>query len=207
MSRLPLAERRAQLVQAALAVAIRDGIEAATVRAVAAEAGVSLGVVHYCFDDKDELLREVGKAITTKNVRRIQFPAHERADARAALGAAFTGVWDSILENRGAQLLGFELMTTALRNPELRAVATVQLGHDSAMAEQVLTEVAARAGIEWTVPVGRLARLCVTSINGVALAWLIDDDDGAARAALGSFVEHVASYAGPVGGAVGGASG
>ena len=63
MDRLPMAERRAQLVRAALTVASRDGIEAATVRAIAAEAGVSLGVVHYCFEDKNELLREVGEAV------------------------------------------------------------------------------------------------------------------------------------------------
>ena len=63
MDRLPMAERRAQLVRAALTVASRDGIEAAAVRAIAAEAGVSLGVVHYCFEDKNELLREVGEAV------------------------------------------------------------------------------------------------------------------------------------------------
>ena len=61
MDRLPILERRAQLVRAALVVATRDGFEAATVRAIAAEAGVSLGVVHYCFEDKDELLREVAR--------------------------------------------------------------------------------------------------------------------------------------------------
>ena len=36
MNRLPVAERREQLIEAALAVASRDGIDAATVRAVAA---------------------------------------------------------------------------------------------------------------------------------------------------------------------------
>ena len=67
MNRMPVAERREQLVEAALTVASRDGIEAATVRAVAAEAGVSLGVVHYCFQDKDELLRAMAHAITARN--------------------------------------------------------------------------------------------------------------------------------------------
>ena len=70
MNRLPVAERREQLIEAALAVASRDGIDAATVRAVAAEAGVSLGVVHYCFQDKDELLRAMAHAITSANLER-----------------------------------------------------------------------------------------------------------------------------------------
>ena len=53
--RMPVAERRDQLVEAALTVAASEGITAATVRRVAEQAGVALGVVHYCFDDKDEL--------------------------------------------------------------------------------------------------------------------------------------------------------
>ena len=64
MNRMPVAERREQLIEAAITVASRDGIEAATVRAVAAEAGVSLGVVHYCFQDKSELMRAMAHAIT-----------------------------------------------------------------------------------------------------------------------------------------------
>ena len=61
MNRMPVAERREQLIAAARAVASREGIDGTTVRAVAAEAGVSLGVVHYCFEDKDELLRAVAR--------------------------------------------------------------------------------------------------------------------------------------------------
>ncbi len=67
MNRMPVAERREQLIGAAITVASRDGIEAATVRAVAAEAGVSLGVVHYCFQDKSELMRAMAHKITAQN--------------------------------------------------------------------------------------------------------------------------------------------
>lgn len=203
MTRLPMAERRDQLVGAALAVAIRAGIEAATVRAVAAEAGVSLGVVHYCFKDKDELLREVGKAIAARCVDRVAFAAPRAAGARAALGVELGGVWDAIRANRGAQLLSFELTTSALRNAELRGVATGWLEHDSAVAEQVLSRAAAVAGVEWTVPVRELARLCVAAVNGVALAWLVDGDDAAANAALASFADHIGTHAQPAGSAGG----
>jgi len=199
MTRLPVAERRAQLVRAALAVASRDGIEAATVRAVAAEAGVSLGVVHYCFEDKDELLRAVGEAITAQVVERIEFTLPPGPDARAAIGAALGGVWDSIRENRGAQLLSFELTTSALRHPELRGVATAQLEHNLHAAQEVLAQAAAVASVEWTTPVRRLARLCVAALDGVALAWLVDGDDDAAYAALASFADHIATHAEPVG--------
>ncbi|WP_245664402.1 TetR/AcrR family transcriptional regulator [Nocardia grenadensis] len=50
------AQRRAQLADAVVAVAARAGLHAATIRAVAAEAGVSLRFVQYYFPTKAELL-------------------------------------------------------------------------------------------------------------------------------------------------------
>ena len=49
-------ERRCRIAEALWAVAERDGIAAATVRHVAAEAGVSVGQVQHYFSTKDEML-------------------------------------------------------------------------------------------------------------------------------------------------------
>lgn len=198
MPRLPMAQRRDQLVHAALTLAIREGIEAATVRAVAAEAGVSLGVVHYCFEDKDELLREVGLAITTQNAERIVFePSVTRPDARSAIGGAIELLWAGIRANRGAQLLSYELTTTSLRNPELRGVAAIQLEHNLDVAQHVLEQAGELSGAAWSVSVRGLARLSLAAVDGVSLAWLVDGDDDAARAALSSFADHIATFARP----------
>ncbi len=191
MDRLPMVERRAQLIQAALAVASRDGIEAATVRAIAAEAGVSLGVVHYCFEDKNELLREVGEAIAVQRVDRVVLPLAPVPDARTVIGAALATVWEAMRERRGAQLLSFELTTAALRNPELRGVATVQLERNLLAARELLDEAAAAAVVRWTVPTALLARLTVATLDGIALTWLVDNDTPAADQALSALTDHL----------------
>src|SRR5659263_751431 len=98
---------------ARLRVGCRDGIDAATVRAVAAEASVSLGVVHYCFLDKDELLRAVAAAITEQNVASIGYIA-PATDLRGLLESAVTNFWAGIIANRGEQLLSYELTTCLL---------------------------------------------------------------------------------------------
>lgn len=51
----PIADRRRQLIDAGLAVGEREGVAAVTARRVASEAGVSLGLVSYCFATKDDL--------------------------------------------------------------------------------------------------------------------------------------------------------
>ncbi len=54
--RMDPAVRRARIVDATLAVMLRKGLAATTVRDVAAEMGTSPGLVHHYFDTMDELL-------------------------------------------------------------------------------------------------------------------------------------------------------
>lgn len=48
-----------RLRDAALAVIVRQGVEAATTRAIAEEAGLNAAMIHYAFESKDDLLHEV----------------------------------------------------------------------------------------------------------------------------------------------------
>jgi AcrR family transcriptional regulator len=198
MNRLPVAERREQLIEAALAVASRDGIDAATVRAVAAEAGVSLGVVHYCFQDKDELLRAMAHAITAANLERSvgDLPPEDR-DPGAVIEDVIDALWAGIKDARGPQLLSYELTTSSLRNPELNQVAIEQYRGQWAAAEQVLDLVERSAHVGWSVPRAHLARTVVAVIDGFSLAWLVDGDSDAARNGLQGFGRYLATIAVP----------
>ncbi|ADG73581.1 transcriptional regulator, TetR family [Cellulomonas flavigena DSM 20109] len=198
MNRLPVAERREQLIEAALSVASREGIDGATVRAVAAEAGVSLGVVHYCFRDKDELLRAMAHTITERNLGRGVAEMPESASARDAIMGVPHELWSNIRATRGPQLLTYELTTTSLRHPELRQVGVDQYVVSWASAEAFLEEVERVAGIVWRVPRHLIARSIIATIDGFSLAWLVDDDDDAAYQGLRLFAEHLATLAVPV---------
>ncbi|WP_028046218.1 TetR/AcrR family transcriptional regulator [Cellulomonas sp. URHE0023] len=203
MNRLPVAERREQLIEAALAVASRDGIDAATVRAVAAEAGVSLGVVHYCFQDKDELLRAMAHAITAQNLERSTGDAFPPGTSvEDVVAGSVDALWDGIRESRGAQLLSYELTTSSLRHPELNQVAIEQYRGQWAAAEQVLRGIEAAAGVTFTVPLDLLARTVVAVIDGYSLAWLVDGDEERAREGMhgfGQFLTTVTSASGSLG--------
>src|SRR3954454_8797812 len=122
-TRLPVAERRVQLVEAARAVASAEGIAAATVRRVAEEAGVALGVVHYCFADKDELFAALAARIVDDLVTPAALAVDEATGVAAALRAAVDAMWASIEATAGEQLLTYEITTSALRSPGLRGVA------------------------------------------------------------------------------------
>jgi len=72
--------RRRQLIEAAIAVIHEDGFAQATVARIARRAGVSSGIVHHYFADKDDLLFNTMRALL----------ADLRAEAVARLSAAAT---------------------------------------------------------------------------------------------------------------------
>lgn len=69
------AQRRNELAEALWTIAERDGLAAATVRHVAAEAGVSVGMVQHYFSTKDEMLlfalRWVGEEFASRITEKI----------------------------------------------------------------------------------------------------------------------------------------
>jgi AcrR family transcriptional regulator len=68
-------QRRRELAEALWRIARRDGLEAATVRRVAAEAGVSVGLVQHYFTSKDEMLQfaleRLGTELETRLITKI----------------------------------------------------------------------------------------------------------------------------------------
>jgi AcrR family transcriptional regulator len=196
-TRMPVAERRAQLVEAALSVAAADGIGAATVRRVAERAGVALGVVHYCFADKDELLDALAARIVDGLSGAAEVSLEDAPDLAGALTAAIDGMWAAIERAPGEQLLTYELTTHALRAPGLRAVAERQYAASQAAAARLLTLAAEATGTSWRRPVEELAAEALAFVDGVTLRWLVDRDGPAARARLAAFAGYLASFGEP----------
>ncbi|RVX44044.1 TetR family transcriptional regulator [Nonomuraea polychroma] len=69
-------ERRREVLSAARRVIVRDGIDAATTRAIAKEAGYSNGVLAHYFADKDEILlsalRQSHQRIRARLTRKVE---------------------------------------------------------------------------------------------------------------------------------------
>lgn len=201
---MPIEYRRTQLIESALDVAAAEGIAATTVRRVADQAGVALGVVHYCFADKDELFAAMAARIVDElaeaSASGLDFgEAPVRADGppdlATALHCAVAALWDTIEATPGEQLLTYEITTHALRNAELRSVALRQYQVSQAAVERLLGLAAAASGASWTRPVPELAGEVLAYVDGVTLRWLVDRDGGAARARLASYVGFLASQA------------
>ncbi|NLG55193.1 MAG: TetR family transcriptional regulator [Rhodococcus sp.] len=211
LNRLPADERRAQLVESALSIAERSGLAAVTVRGVADEAGVSLGVVHYCFDSKDELISAMGDALILQltNSMNAAFSQvrnatelHGEDGLRELLHMGLSGMWPIIEATPDRQLLTYEITAQSLRqratdSSDRGAAATQQYRLMTQEAVDFLGECAGIAGTEWTLPTEDLARTAIAVIDGLVLRWLVDRDGLATIAGLDELVHYLASKAMP----------
>jgi AcrR family transcriptional regulator len=192
----PIADRRRQLVEAGLTIAERDGVAGVTVRRVAAEAGVSLGLVSYCFGSKEELTLAMATRIVQELVEHSDPGTVDGADPEPipdgigpVLRMALAGMWEQVERTPGRQLLTYEITTLALREPGLSDVALQQYATTAALATEVLERAAAAAGVTWTRDLDHVAGLVVMAIDGATLRWLVDHDSEAALARLGDIAD------------------
>jgi AcrR family transcriptional regulator len=80
-------ERRAELARAVWRVALREGLEEATLREIAAEAGWSTGVLSHYFGDKDDLIRFAFRLVVERASARFEAAAEAEEPVERIRGA------------------------------------------------------------------------------------------------------------------------
>lgn len=197
MARLDIETRRTQLIDAAIRIALRDGLDNATVRRIAAEAGVSLGTVHYCFDNKRTLLEAVVESLVGRQVDVSGFVVDKNLPPIEAIKRAFRFYWSISGAEVERQRLIYELVTYLVRQQDHQSRELAQrifsTNYDIVCGFIELFQK------EWEVdldlPIDVVARMTTAMTDGVALAWLTDGDDERALEVLDSFARMMARSA------------
>jgi len=195
MTRVPVQERRADLVQAAIQVATREGLAATTTRRIAQELGISVGIVHYCFRSKEELLHEVIRVIAEAQVVAARSAITSSGDLASSVRNAFLAFWQLVETTPEAQLLTYELTSWALRNAETEPLAREQRASQLAGIVEILSEISKATEVDWSVPAEQLARMTLAVLDGVTLGWLVDRDTASAVQTLQMFADQLLALA------------
>jgi AcrR family transcriptional regulator len=133
--RMAPAARRAAIIDAALAVMVRRGLGATTVRDVAEELGVSPGLVHHYFDSMDDLLATAFERAAEEGLAQTRAAMSLVDDPAGKLRAFFTSY--TRVEQDWAFQLWLDAWAEAARRPAVRATS-----HRLNVAwQQVLVEV------------------------------------------------------------------
>jgi DNA-binding transcriptional regulator YbjK len=195
MARMSSVERRIELVHAALRVIEREGVHAATTRAIVAEAHMPLGSFHYAFSSRDEMMHElIAHVVETQTVAAFS-TIHFGDDVRSIIRQALEAFFRTIVENPGQEQVLFELMVYSLRTPRLAELPREQWANYRSAAEELLSVIAANAGIRWIVPIADLAHMVVAITDGLTLSWLANRDPDAAATVMDIAADTFSSLA------------
>lgn len=113
-------KRRAEIIEATLAVVTRDGAAGVTHRAVAEQAGITLSLITYHFATLDDLLVAALTTVADAYTVRIRDIIEGPGDGLAGLADLIA---ESVGPGRERAVAERELTTLAARRPALRPVA------------------------------------------------------------------------------------
>ena len=165
--------RRAELGEAVWRVALRRGLEDATMREIAAEAGWSTGALAHYFADKDELLRFAFRLVVLRARERFA-RALERGDRLDALGAALREALPLDEERRAEARVWLAFLGRSLSRPELaRDRQDFYAGWRRALAD-VIAAGRSDGTLRTELPAETEASGLIALVDGLALQALSD---------------------------------
>jgi AcrR family transcriptional regulator len=195
VSRLPASERRALLISAALRVIASRGVNAASTRAIVAEADMSLASFHYAFRSHEEMMRSLVEWVLEAESSAAFASLVPGADIRDSVRGALQAFFDYVVAEPSHERVMQELLQYCLRTPGLEHLAREQYERYYASTEQLLAAGATASGAQWRIPLSDVARLVVAATDGVTLAYLADGDVAAGERVLDIVSDAIAELA------------
>ena len=116
--------KAARIVEAMRSSVAARGVAGSTFDAVAGEAGVSRGLLHYYFGTKERLLIEVVRREAEVRTERLEQAIEAAADAEAVLDALVRS-FEDWLGGGPAPVMIYEMLTLAQRNEEIASELAV----------------------------------------------------------------------------------
>jgi len=197
MARMSSVDRREKIVVAALRVIAAQGVNAATTRAIVAEADMSLASFHYAFTSRDEMMRELVAHVVENETIAALSAIHFGTDIRTSIRDALVAYFEIVTADPGHEQVMSELMQYALRTPGLAHLATEQYERYRTAITTLLEAGADAAGVEWTIPVTDVARATLTITDGITFGWLADRDTAGATRVIEFAADSLARLATP----------
>lgn len=196
MAHVSAAERRPQLIKAAIDLMTREGIAAGSTRAIAAELGVAQATVHYTFGTKEDLYRAVMQQLTEDLVAQVERAAPADAGFEETIATLAVALWRTVLQQPASYQLLAELTMFALRSPGLTDALHSHQRQVTAVTSQLITMAAERTGHRLAHPAETIARFALAGFDGLTTRHLALPDEEAEQVCLQALVSSLLGLAG-----------
>jgi TetR/AcrR family transcriptional regulator, transcriptional repressor of bet genes len=177
-------QRREELAAAVWRIASRDGLDAVTIRGVAAEAGWSTGALHHYFSDKEELLLFAFRTIAGRVGRRVE-AARESAREPVELVRELLAIGLPIDPERCDETrVWFAFLGLALSRPGLARAQGAAYGQWRRLVASALEEAQAAGALDSALDPYREAASLVALVDGLAVQAMFEPSGPSAERQL-----------------------
>jgi AcrR family transcriptional regulator len=191
------AQRRAQLLDAAVEVLVRDGLEGLTLRDVAAQAGVRLSTLQYIFSSRAELVAALSERVLS-DAGYGQFEVGEGGLDHELRRLVDWFATQFLADPAMVELVRHEYVTrVSRRDPEEQIDYPAGRPIVTGRAEQRFVEIAEKAHEEYDLPAEALARMWSVVQMGLVFECLEELDVDRYHADALFFVERIVDVARP----------
>jgi AcrR family transcriptional regulator len=168
------AERRAALAAAVWEVASRDGLDAVTMRRVAAEAGWSTGALAHYFDDKEELLVFAFETVADRVGGRIVKAAEQARDPLELIRVQLVEGLPIDRERRAEVRVWFAFLGLAETRPQLAKAGreAYRLWRDR--VAKTLASAQRQGLVDTSIDAEREAAALIALVDGLAIQAAFD---------------------------------
>ncbi|MCV7382891.1 TetR/AcrR family transcriptional regulator [Mycolicibacter longobardus] len=198
MTYVKATEREGQIVAAAMQVLSEVGVPGTTLRAVAAQAGIPLGTLHYVFPSKDQLLRAVIATVISDVVDAVRADLELDRGVAHALRQGVTSFWSKLVESdTGLQIMQYELAMYSVRSEGSGGLAQLQYERYTTLVTEFCAQAAEAAGERCAIDFDSLGRLALALTDGLILQYVTSPDPDRARRDLDRAVDMIVRFADP----------
>jgi AcrR family transcriptional regulator len=168
-------ERREEVVEATRRIILRDGIEAATTRAIAREAGYSNGVLTHYFADKDDIMLSALHSSHRRIVERLR----GKLAGRTGLAALRELLLDNLpLDDERVQESGLEIgfWSRSMTSPALLEAQRAEAEELRYLVRSLLGTAAEAGEITTTEDLDDVAERLLALVDGLSVHRLLYPD-------------------------------
>ena len=168
------AERKDQIVRATVECITKFGYHNFSMQDVARTAGVSKGIIHYYFLNKDELMMSVLDKVAGDIERVLASEMESSPDPKAKLEAFIDVAFDVVRSTREYYQVNMDFWTQINQKEEVRKVIASHYAQFRESAAKVIRE-GIDSGLFRPVDAHLYASYTVAVIDGLSLQWLFDE--------------------------------
>jgi AcrR family transcriptional regulator len=168
-------ERRAAIVRATIRCLARDGYARLTMKRVAAEAGMTPGILHYYFRDKRAILGRAAATVMADLDRRVALETRGVRDARGQLRAVLRACLKVATESRDFWTVFIELWGEALHDRELARLNRRTYARARRLLADTVTRGVAAGAFRRAAP-DEAAAVILALVDGLSLQLTFDPD-------------------------------